>query len=88
MSAKVTEMTTIKVPKELRDRLGERARIAGTTLAGAIDLALAASDVEVFWRQVRAENSAGAGEDEFAATNSADDLADARDDEISAADQW
>lgn len=44
--------TTIKVPVELRDRLAALAREQHTTLAGAIEAALATRDEEKFWRTV------------------------------------
>lgn len=44
--------TTIKVSRELRDRIAARAARDGTTLAGAITRALDASEAESFWAQV------------------------------------
>lgn len=44
--------TTIKVPRELRDRLAEIARDGGTTLAGAIERALDKQADATFWSEV------------------------------------
>lgn len=47
-------MTTIKVPKALRDRLAERARREHSTLAGVIERTLEAAEEAAFWAEVRA----------------------------------
>lgn len=78
-------MTTIKVPRELRDRLASRARAQHTTLAGALAKALDDADEQAFWHRVREEN-ARIGEAELRERVSdptvRDDLADAADDAI------
>lgn len=84
------EMTTIKVSRELRDRLAERATRQGTTLAGVIASSLDDLDERAFWDQVRAHH-AGLSEDQRRrwATDPtlADNLADPGDDAL-AEDQW
>lgn len=53
--------TTIKVSRELRDRLAEIARDEETTLAGAIERALDAQEDAAFWSEVaRTMNAAAA----------------------------
>ena len=49
-------MTTIKVPRHLRDRLAQRARASHTTLAGALEQALDAAEEQEFWTAVRISN--------------------------------
>lgn len=44
--------TTIKVPRELRDRLAAIAKAEGTTMAGAIEKSLDAQADAVFWIDV------------------------------------
>ena len=44
--------TTIKVSRELRDRLAEIARDEGTTLAGAIEQALDSQADATFWSEI------------------------------------
>lgn len=44
--------TTIKVPRELRDRLAALAKADGTTLAGAIEKSLDAGADALFWAEV------------------------------------
>lgn len=50
----MTDMTTIKVPIELRDRISKLARSQHTTMAGAVERALDAAETEAFWAEVRA----------------------------------
>jgi predicted transcriptional regulator len=50
--------TTIKVPKELRDRLATVARRDNVTLATAIERALDTLDERAFWDAVRRDNAA------------------------------
>lgn len=50
-------MTTIKVPRELRDRLAGRAARTRTTLASAIAEALDQVEEREFWAQARAANA-------------------------------
>lgn len=49
--------TTIKVPRELRDRIAARAKQEGTTLAAAIAHALDVSEDEAFWARVAADHA-------------------------------
>lgn len=44
--------TTIKVPRELRDRLAAIAKAEGTTMAGAIEKTLDAQADAAFWADV------------------------------------
>jgi predicted DNA-binding protein len=44
--------TTIKVPRELRDRLAALAKAEATTMAGAIEKALEAQADAAFWADV------------------------------------
>lgn len=52
----MTTLTTIKVPRELRDRIAVRAKREGTTLAEAIAHALDVSEEEEFWARVAADH--------------------------------
>jgi len=45
--------TTIKVPSELRDELNERARAAGTSVAGVLQQLLAEHERAEMWRAMR-----------------------------------
>lgn len=49
--------TTIKVSRELRDRIAARARQEGTTLAAVIVHALDISEEETFWARVAADHA-------------------------------
>lgn len=82
--------TTIRVSKELRDRLQERARAEGVTLAGAIERALDASDERHFWDAVRREHEALSLEErrDYLRSGGIDDLHDATDDQLSERDEW
>jgi len=53
----MTAATTIKVPRELRDRIAVRAREKGTTFAAVIANALDVSEVESFWARVAVDNA-------------------------------
>lgn len=83
-------MTTIKVPRDLRDRLAVRAGEQRTTLAGALASALDEADERAFWVRVRADNASlnPSLRVEYAAFDSAlgDDLADPADGALSPAD--
>jgi predicted transcriptional regulator len=46
--------TTIRVSRELHDRLAKRAAEQGTTLAGSIEHALDAEERAAFWAKVEA----------------------------------
>lgn len=60
----MTSPTTIKVPRDLRDRIAARAARDGTTLAAAIARALDVSEEEEFWAKVAADH-ARAAPDEY-----------------------
>ena len=83
--------TTIKVPRELRDRLSALARSQHTTLAGAITHILDEADEQAFWAAIRADHALLTAEQReesaFDATL-ADDLADPADDRLSETDGW
>ncbi len=51
-------MTTIKVPRTLRDRLAAMAHRENTTLAGALEHVLDEAEEHEFWEGVRASNAA------------------------------
>ncbi|GAA2294242.1 hypothetical protein GCM10009853_057790 [Glycomyces scopariae] len=50
----MTDMTTIKVPVELRDRVSRLARSQHVSMAAAIEHALDAAETEAFWAEFRA----------------------------------
>ncbi|MFT4221162.1 MAG: hypothetical protein QM611_11705 [Microbacterium sp.] len=82
--------TTIKVSRELRDRLALRASAQRTTLAGAIERALDETDEQRFWADIHRENQA-LSEDERAVyerSGGSDDLDDRADDELSERGEW
>ncbi|KGM14057.1 hypothetical protein [Cellulomonas bogoriensis] len=79
-------MTTIKVPRHLRDRLAARARHDQTTLAKALERALDETEEREFWEAVRTTNAGGAG-DRLASVALGDGLADRGDDALGA-DGW
>lgn len=86
-------MTTIKVPRELRDRLAQRASRSRTTLAEAISAALDESEEREFWAQVRQANASIPEQvrAEHRAADAAvgyDNLSDADDEAISEAGGW
>ena len=53
----MTDMTTIKVPVELRERISKLARSRHTTIVGAVERAIDAEETEAFWEEVRATMS-------------------------------
>lgn len=83
-------MTTIKVSRELRDRIAERARTLGVPLAGAIERALDDADEWRFWESVRRENESltQAERQTYLRSGGTDDLTDADDDTISERNGW
>ncbi len=83
-------MTTIKVSRELRDRIAERARTQGVPLSGAIERALDEADGWRFWEAVRRENESltQAERDAYLRSGGTDDVVDADDDAISERDEW
>ncbi len=85
-----TRDTTIKVPKVLRDRIAAQAQHEHVTLATVIADALDAAEERTFWRTVREENSSLSAEerDQYLASVSSADLADADDDALSAEGAW
>lgn len=60
--------TTIKVSRQLRDRIAARAAQEGTTLAGAISHALDVSDEETFWVRVTEQHRREAHPDDGTGT--------------------
>lgn len=52
--------TTIRVPRELHDRLARRAAQSGSSLSGAIERALEAEERAEFWDEV--ESTMGSAE--------------------------
>lgn len=88
---RVPPTTTIKVPRELRDRLSKVAQQERTTLASVIARLLDAAEEQAFWEAVRNAH-AGIAEDERVRrvpdATLTDDLADQVDDALSAADDW
>lgn len=74
-------MTSIKVPRALRDRLATRARRYHTTLAGALEQVLDESEEREFWDAVRSANAAGE-QDPLASVALGDNLGDASDDAL------
>ena len=83
--------TTIKVPRELRDRLSALARNQHTTLAGAITRVLDEADEQAFWDATRAENAfvtTEQREERVWDATLADDLADPADNRLSETGGW
>ena len=83
--------TTIKVPRDLRDRIAARARADHVSFATAITHALDLADQRAFWSDVAVGNAAlnSADRDAYVADHTlTDNLADADDDAVSAADAW
>jgi predicted transcriptional regulator len=83
--------TTIKVPRELRDRLSALAHDQHTTLAGAITRTLDDADERAWWAAIGAENAALTAEQRegrISDATLADDLADPADDLLSETDGW
>jgi len=82
----MTPLTTIKVPRTLRDRLAARAHRENTTLAGALEHVLDETEEHEFWESVRASNAASP-QDSLASVALRDNLSDPDDDAIEA-DAW
>ncbi|MCC2309979.1 hypothetical protein [Cellulomonas chengniuliangii] len=82
----MTPLTTIKVPRTLRDRLAARAHRENTTLAGALEHVLDETEEHEFWESVRASNAASP-QDSLASVALRDNLGDPDDDAIEA-DAW
>jgi hypothetical protein len=85
------DSTTIKVPRELRDRIAERAQAEHVTLAKAISLALDLADEQKFWSAVTAGNAALTDTERAQRRDDGtltDNLADADDDALTATDAW
>lgn len=83
--------TTIKVPRELRDRIAERARAEHVTLAAAISNALDLADGQAFWSAIVAEHSVMTKVERAAYRTDAtlgDNVADPSDDALTVADEW
>ncbi|WP_421732676.1 hypothetical protein [Cellulomonas sp.] len=81
-------MTTIKVPKDLRDRLSRLAEQERTTLAGALTAALDQVEEQQFWQQVRRANAESANAVDAGVATMRENVADRADDAISAAGDW
>lgn len=89
----MSTFTTIKVPKDLRDRIAALAAHEGTTLAGALTHALDRADEQEFWQQVHQANSDLTDEQRAVQRDSGiatlhENLADESDDRISAGGDW
>ena len=83
--------TTIKIPRELRDRLSALALAQRTTLVGAITRILDDVDEQAFWAATRAENALLATdqrEGRVIDATLADDLADPADNLLGETDGW
>ncbi len=77
------DMTTIKVPRDVRDRLAHHARREHVTLATALVHALDRAEELDFWTAVRDHHAQGsAGGDHLADVALRDDLADEADDQL------
>ena len=84
-------MTTIKVPKELRDRLAAQAKREHITLAAAIARALDEAEERQFWDAVREENGRLTDEEREQYRHDStllDDLDDPEDEAISIRGEW
>ncbi len=79
--------TTIRVPRELHDRLAQHADRAGTTLAGAIAQALDAEDRAAFWSAAAAV-MAGVGSPPAAPSTGAESLNGTLKDGLDPAESW
>lgn len=87
----MVDSTTIKVPKELRDRIAERAMREQTTLASVIARVLDEADDRVFWSAVEKDHASLTAEARASyASNAgrADNLVDASDDTLTAEGKW
>lgn len=87
----MNDVTTIKVPRSLRDRLAVHARIDDIPLATVIEKALDVSEERAFWDEVRSSNASLVREepgDRESQATLRDDLDDAGDDAISEAGAW
>ncbi|HEY5223860.1 MAG TPA: hypothetical protein VIJ18_12540 [Microbacteriaceae bacterium] len=84
-------MTTIKVPRGLRDRLAEHARREHISLATVIERAVTSAEEQAFWGAVRDDHSALTDADRAAylpSMSDRDDLADDADAALSENDGW
>jgi predicted transcriptional regulator len=84
-------MTTIKVPRDLRDRLAVLAKGSHTSMAGVIDHAITEAQDRDFWSAVRRSNAEISDDERRAALRDPtlmDNLADAADDARSRNDAW
>ena len=85
------DVTTIKVPRDLRDRIAERARAERMTFAAAISHAFDVADEGAFWEKVAAENAAMTDEERSVYGSDPtvlDDLGDAGDEALSRTNAW
>ncbi|UZN03074.1 hypothetical protein [Cellulomonas sp. S1-8] len=53
----MSSLTTVRMPRALRDRLAIRARANDTTLAGTLEQLLDATEEQEFWAAVRVSNA-------------------------------
>ncbi len=87
----MTSTTTIKVPKELRDRLAAVARQDHLTLATVIARALDQAEERAFWSAVNSENSSLTDSERAqyrSASAGRDNLEDQTDDELGRRGGW
>jgi predicted transcriptional regulator len=87
----MTSVTTIKVPRELRDRLAEHARREHISLATVIERAVTGAEEQAFWSAVREDHAELTDADRAAYVGSPsdhDDLADDADASLSESDGW
>jgi predicted transcriptional regulator len=87
----MTAMTTIKVPRELRDRLAAQAEDQGVTMASVIARALDELEEQTFWLAVHRAHAGLTTADREAYLHepvAKDGLLDERDMEISRNDAW
>lgn len=87
----MSDATTIKVPRSLRNRLAERAQRDRIPLAQVIEDVLDENEDREFWARVARDHAQISDEELVDYANDAargDDLSDASDDSVSARDAW
>jgi predicted transcriptional regulator len=80
------ESTTIRLSRQLHDRLAQRAKAEQTTLAGAIEHALDAEENAKFWS--RAAATMGSRDAQHPARRESDDLPGTLRDGLDPAETW
>ena len=80
------ESTTIRLSRQLHERLARRAKAEHTTLAGAIEHALDAEEAAEFWS--RAAATMGSPDAQRAARTESDDLSGTLRDGLDPAETW